>query len=449
MSDRLRVFLGAFGEPGHAFPMLALGAELAARGHEVTYETWSRWRHHVEAAGMRFVSAPEHQLFPDPGDGFAMYDAMLRATVQTRASVAEAAPHVVVHDILTLAPAMAGELEGVPVATLIPHLYPPLGEGFPPFALGARFPRTRAGRVLWGTLQQPLEAGLRQGQAEFNAARARLGLPPVDRLHGGLSERLCMVGTFPQLEYPRTWPAGVHVVGPLMWEMPFDRVDPPAGDAPLVLVAPSTAQDPSHRLLRAALIGLRDEPVRVLATWNRRPLPFPVDAPANTRLVEWVSYARTMPKCSLVICHAGHGTMARALACGCPVLAVPHVGDMAENAARADWAGVGVRLPWRLLGPTTLRLAVRWALSQRSLALRARELAEWSAAHDGAAQAAGLVEELARRPDQMPGSEGRARTNSISSGESPSTTSIVSPEQLHSSTTARESVTSSGRQTAP
>ena len=55
----LSVFLGAFGEPGHAFTMLALGAELAARGHDVTYETWSRWREHVEAAGMRFVSAPE------------------------------------------------------------------------------------------------------------------------------------------------------------------------------------------------------------------------------------------------------------------------------------------------------------------------------------------------------------------------------------------------------
>ena len=44
----------------------------------------------------------------------------------------------------------------------------------------------------------------------------------MTRLHGGLSERLCLVGTFPQLEYPRRWPPGVHVVGPLMWEPPFD-----------------------------------------------------------------------------------------------------------------------------------------------------------------------------------------------------------------------------------
>jgi UDP:flavonoid glycosyltransferase YjiC (YdhE family) len=261
-----------------------------------------------------------------------------------------------------------------------------------------------------------------------------------------------MVGTFPQLEYPRRWPAGVHVVGPLMWEPPFGDVQPPPGTAPLVLVAPSTAQDPSHRLLRAALPGLRDEPVRVLATWNRRPLGEPAAVPANARLVEWISYTRTMPACALVICHAGHGTMARALACGCPVLAVPHIGDMAENAARADWAGVGVRLPWRLLGPASLRLAVRRALSEPALTARARELAGWAAANDGASAAADLVERLALEGGQPPcssSSGGRARMNSISSGASPSTTSIGSPAQLHNSTTARASVTSSARQIAP
>jgi len=450
LSDRLRIFLGAFGEPGHAFPMLALGAELAARGHEVTYETWSRWREHVEAAGMGFVAAPENKLFRVGGEVFEMYNAVVGATAETRRSVAAVAPDVVVHDILTLAPAMAGELEGVPVATLIPHLYPVSGPGFPPYAMGARLPRTGVGRAFWSSFERPLQVGLRRGRSELNEARRRLGLAPVDRLHGGLSERLCMVGTFPQLEYPRTWPAGVHVVGPLMWEMPFGDVEPPGGEGPLVLVAPSTAQDPTHRLLRVALDGLGDEPVRVLATWNRRPLGEPVSVPANVRLVEWVSYAKTMPACSLVICHAGHGTMARALACGCPVLAVPHVGDMSENAARADWAGVGVRLPWRLLGPKSLRLAVRRALSDGAPALRARELAAWAGAHDGAARAADLVEALARRPGQpVASSEARARMNSISSGASPSARSIGSPEQLHSSTTARSSVSSSGRQIAP
>src|ERR1035438_7484545 len=39
-------------------------------------------------------------------------------------------------------------------------------------------------------------SGLRRGREELNEARAQLGLPPVQHFHGGLSRRLCMVGTF-------------------------------------------------------------------------------------------------------------------------------------------------------------------------------------------------------------------------------------------------------------
>lgn len=388
----MRVFLGAFGQPGHAFPMLALGAELAARGHEVTYETWSRWREHVEERGMRFVPAPEN---PHPPDSGGPYETVVTSTPVTRQSIAEAAPDVVVHDILTLAPALAAELEAIPAATLIPHLYPVGQPGFPPYAFGARMPRTGIGRALWRAFDRPVHAGLAVGRDQLNDVRRRLGLPASELFHGGLSRRLTLVGTLPQLEYPRPWPEWAHIVGPLMWEPPFHHVEPPPGDDPLVLVAPSTAQDPEHRLLRATLAGLAGEPVRVLATWNRRPLPGPARVAANTRLVDWVSYSQTMPGAQLVICHAGHGTLVRALASGCRVLAVPHVGDMAENAARLDWAGAGVRLPWPLLNPLSLRLAVRRALSRPELGTRAAELAAWTASHPGAARAADLVVALA------------------------------------------------------
>ncbi|HEY2260984.1 MAG TPA: glycosyl transferase, partial [Solirubrobacteraceae bacterium] len=319
----LRFFLGAFGQPGHAFPMLALGAELAARGHRVTYETWVRWREYVEAEGMRFTASPEYPTFPTREQPLQPYEAVVMATAQTRPAVAEAAPDVVVHDILTLAPALAAELEGIPAATLIPHVYPVGQPGFAPYAFGARMPSTRVGAALWRVFDRPVAAGLRRGREELNDTRRRLGLGPVERFHGGLSQELCLVATFPQLEYPRRWPEHVHVVGPVMWEPPFAPVQPPPGEAPLVLVAPSTAQDPEHRLLRAALVGLAGMPIRVLATWNRRPLSRPAAVAANTRLVEWLSYSQTMPGCALVICHAGHGTLVRALATGCPVLAVP------------------------------------------------------------------------------------------------------------------------------
>ena len=169
----------------------------------------------------------------------------------------------------------------------------------------------------------------------------------------------------------------------------------PPGGAPLVLLAPSTSQDPEHRLVRAALEALADEPVRVLASTNRREPAEPLPVPANARVVDWVSYARTMPLCDAVVCHAGHGTLARALASGAPVVACPHAGDMAENAARIRWAGAGVSLPRRLMTPRGIRLAVRRVLGEPRYRRRAEELGAWAARNDGASAAADAVEEFA------------------------------------------------------
>jgi len=188
-----------------------------------------------------------------------------------------------------------------------------------------------------------------------------------------------------------------------MWEPPAADVELPPGDAPLVLVAPSTAQDPSHRMLHAALRGLADAPVRVLATWNRRLPTRSLPVPANARVVDWVSYARTMPLCDVVVCHAGHGTLVRALSSGCAVVACPAIGDMNENASRVSWAGAGVRVPQRFISPRPLRLAVERALAEPSIRGRARELADWSSAHDTGAAAAAFVEELAIRGPMRPG----------------------------------------------
>ena len=125
---RRRFLLGAFGDPGHAFPMIALGRSLLRRGHEVSLQTWARWREHVEAEGMRFLAAPEYRVFPTGAEPLDFYEAVVQATRDTLPAVRELEPEVVVADILTLAPALAAELAGVPLATLIPHVYPDAGE---------------------------------------------------------------------------------------------------------------------------------------------------------------------------------------------------------------------------------------------------------------------------------------------------------------------------------
>ena len=393
----MKVLLGAFGDPGHAFPMIALGRALVARGHSVTLQTWTRWQTAVEAEGIDFAPAPEYTVFPSGPEPLAFYEAVVHATKDTLPLVRRLRPDLAVADILTLAPALAAEIEGVRCATLIPHVYPSSEADFPIYSLGARLPRSRAGRAMWRRAQAPVNKGLELGRRELNDTRVRLGLDPLAHVHGGISRELALVATFPQLEYPRPWPDHVHVVGPLMWEPPAADVELPPGDRPLVLVAPSTAQDTEHRLLRAALKGLADAPVRVLATWNRRLPSRPLHVAENTRLVDWVSYSRTMPLSDVVVCHAGHGTLARALASGCAVVAAPAVGDMNENAARADWAGAGVRIPRRFISARTVRLAVERALAEPSIRARARDIGAWAGEHDAGAAAAALVEELAAR----------------------------------------------------
>jgi len=388
----LRIYLGAFGDPGHAFPMLALGEALVARGHAVALQTWRRWKGAAGAAGIAFAAAPEYQVFPTRERPLKPYEAAVHAARATVPSVEAFAPDLAVADILTPAPALAAELCGVPVATLVPHVHPWSAPGFPPYSLGARLPRTRAGAWAWRRFDPVIAKGLELGREEYNACRARLGLGPLAGVHTGLSRSLTLVGTLPQLEYPRRWAPWLRVVGALLWEPPGERVAPLPGDGPVVLVAPSTAQDPEHALLRAALAGLARAPVRVLATYNgREPAP-PLAVPANATLVPWLSYARSMPTCDVVVTHGGHGTLMRALSCGRPVVVCPAAGDMAENAARADWAGVGVRLPRRLLGPRSLRLAVERALGDTQLRARAGALAAWMAEHDGAHAAARELE---------------------------------------------------------
>ena len=77
-------------------------------------------------------------------------------------------------------------------------------------------------------------------------------------------------------------------------------------------------------MLRAALEGLADLPVRCWQFGTAAVAP--AARPGNAR---WSSGSPTPhhAHCDVVVCHAGHGTVARALASGCAVVAVPSAGE--------------------------------------------------------------------------------------------------------------------------
>jgi UDP:flavonoid glycosyltransferase YjiC (YdhE family) len=393
---RLRLLVAAFGDAGHAFPAIALARELDRRGHGVVVETWERWRDAVEAEGLEFVAAQEYRAFAGVSEPAEGVPSIAEAAAALLPLLDEMRPNLVVSDILTSAPALAAEMRGVRLTTLIPHVHPVHEDRLPFYGFGAMPPRTAVGRGLWRAAMPVLEAGLRRGRDEMNRTRRELGLAPSEEYFAGISRQLALVATFPQLEYPRRWPAGVHVTGPMTFEAPYPDVELPPGDEPLVVVAPSTAKDRRARLVMRSLEALADEPVRVLATTNRAVPASGVAAPANARVVDWISYSQVMPKASLVICHGGHGTVVRALEAGAPLLCCGSAGDMGENGARVAWAGAGLAVPRRLARPGAIRWAARRVLAEPSFGSHARAIARWSAANDGAVRGAELVEARVR-----------------------------------------------------
>lgn len=397
MADRteLRVMIGVAGWPGHAFPAFALARALRGRGHTVLVETFERWREVAESLDVRFAPGPERIVFPDPPEPGDDAPTLEEAVHGTLPLIEEFRPDVVIGDLFGIVPSLAAELAGSRRATLVPHVWPEYEDGVAPFNWGFLPSRTHGGKALWRAGRYVRDMQRRRHRPLLNRARERVGLAPLPGTRPPMSDELVMVATYPQLEYPRPRPASVAVTGPMLFEVSSPEVELPPGDAPLVVVAGSTEQDSRHGLIAAALEGLASEPVRVLATINRRGATWPGPVPANARVVDWASYEQLLPQAAAMITRGGHGTIVRALSAGVPVLVCPAGGDQSENGARVAWSGAGLMLPRRMLAPRRLRLALRRLLGEPRHGERAGQIAAWGRHHDGAERGAELLERFA------------------------------------------------------
>jgi len=159
-----------------------------------------------------------------------------------------------------------------------------------------------------------------------------------------------------------------------------------------VLVTCSTHYQGDEALAATAVEALRDEPVRVLVTladaYDTATLP---QAP-NVRVERFVPHAPVLAQAAAVVCPSGMGIVAKSVAAGVPVVAVPFGRDQPEVARRVAQAGTrvvlpaqagaSVVLPARKLAPARLRQAVRDAVALRD---EARAVAATVAPADTAA----------------------------------------------------------------
>ncbi|MFE3544866.1 glycosyltransferase [Nocardia sp. NPDC059177] len=365
----MRIAVVAGPDPGHAFPAIALCLRLLAAGDEPVLFTGPRWLEPARAAGIsvrRLKGLAPRATDDDADAGARIHERAAHIATENLPELSAMLPDLIVSDVLTAGGGMAAERLRLPWVELSPHpLYlpskalPPIGSGLAPGA-GVR------GRVRDGVLRTMTARAVRNGHRQRALARESIGLPGEDP---GPTARL--VATLPALEVDRPdWPVATHVVGPLLWE-PTDAILPlPPGAAPLVMVAPSTAQTGVAAMAETVLDGLTGLDVRVaISTLDTPPAELPDWATAGLgRQDELLTHA------AVVVGGGGHGLLAKSLAAGVPVVTVPGGGDQWELANRAVRQGSSLLV--RPLTPAAVGDAVRQVLGDPAFAAAASKAAD-------------------------------------------------------------------------
>ena len=382
----------AFSSPatGHLFPMIPGLLELQARGHDVHLRTGPALVETARAAGLRNVEGVDPRIAELEANDYeasspkerltrGLENLMLRGPYemdQFAADVAALRPDVLLTDMNSYGAVVAAGATGLPWASIQPTLLayptdevPPFGFGLRPIAGPVGRMRNRAmNRLMVSVYSKAMMPGI-------NRLRSDAGLAPRgDAIEHVIRPHRLLVLTGEPLEYPRTGlPAMFRHVGPQIWEPETDAPDWLLEDGdPWVLVTCSTEYQGDEALARAAIEGLRDEPVRVVVTMADA---YGADLPsaANARVERFVPHRHVLERAAAVVCHGGMGIVQKSIAAGVPLAVVPFGRDQPEVARRVTEAGAGVMLASKKLSPERLRVAVRRALDMRAGAQTAGE----------------------------------------------------------------------------
>jgi MGT family glycosyltransferase len=402
MTETSRSFLFTLWEGGgNVAPALTVARKLVARGHRVRVLGDACNRPEAEAAGATFrswtraPSRPDRTPATDPcrdwayegPDGFAQVisevwagPALAYAQDVMDELAREPADLVVTSEFL-FGVGAGCEAAGQPYAILQANIslspipgVPPVGPGLPP----ARTEVERAQHAeMAALLVQVFDAGL----PALNAARAALGLAPLDHLvdqdRAAVANLLATARAFDFA--PERLPAGHRYVGPQLdqpaWASPWRSPWRADDGRPLVLVGFSTTFQNHAAVLQRVMDAAADLPVRVLVTLGGSIPAEALDPPANARLVQSAPHDVVMREAAVVVTHGGHGTVTRALTHRRPLLVVPHGRDQNDNAVRVTERGAGLSLPPGA-GVAEIGQALRRLLREPAFAAAAVRLGE-------------------------------------------------------------------------
>ena len=380
---------------GHLHPTLDITVELA-REFDVRMVSSEGVQHQIAAAGLdgqallpgrdaaiRAIVEPDYAVGSNPVLLRRQLVANLRLLAEFREALhglwqREGAPALVVSDF-TL-PVVGAVARAFDVPWWTTHPSPCVIEtidGTPSYLGGWRPWPGVLGALRDAMGRRVVRAAKRTAHWLHRDAMRRIGLDAIYRPDGSEAvyspERLFALG-IPELEFPRTWPAHVSLVGPVRYTPPTEIASPPFVDGRrhvLVTIGthlPWAKQIYAEAAARAAAVLPEVEIHFTDGRVDGRSWPgaSSIAAPANFHRLPYVSYARDLARYALVVHHAGTGVLYHALAADLPAVVAPLDYDQPDYATRLEVAGVA----HRLTHPSRLGDAVRAALDDRAMAER-------------------------------------------------------------------------------
>ncbi|TDB82919.1 glycosyltransferase [Actinomadura sp. KC216] len=372
---------------GHINPTVAVGAELARRGHQVA---WTGHRPSIEPllrSGSRIFNATEGDFgrrLPDIRNdwlglrglaalrflweefavplGHAMMPGVEKAIDRFR-------PDVVVADQLVLAAPVAARHREIPWATSA--------------TTSSEFARPLAG-------MPKVEQWIRDQMAAF-----QLDHGIDDLLDLRFSDHLVLIfSTGALIGDISFFPDRFAFVGPALGRpatgpFPWDWLD----GRPAALVTLGTLVGSSgRRFLGAAADAVRELDIQAIFV---APPETVADPPPNVLVRAHVPQLKLLERVSAVVCHGGHNTVSESLSQGLPLVVAPILHDNSVVARQVEAAGAGVCVRFGRVRPDELRTALATVLADGPHRAAAERVRESFAAAGGAAEAADRLEKLA------------------------------------------------------
>jgi len=290
---------------------------------------------------------------------------------ETKQAIEKSNADILIADCLLPNALIAAEALGIPgvIAFHMPEYFP--GANRPPGMFGIKPGKGITGRLRDKVLTFLFNKKLDGFLTCINEARSGLRLPPLERtsdlLHGA---DLRFIQTMENFDFPiLPKPANVRYTGPFLndpdwvepWANPWSESDP----RPLAVISLSSTFQNQQAVIQSSIDALRDKEVRGLVTLGPVLDKNSFDVPENVEIVDSAPHSEVFPIADLVITHAGHGTVMRALSHGLPLICLPMGRDQNDNAIKVEYHGCGIALKGSA-GAGKIRRAVHKILNENS-----------------------------------------------------------------------------------